>query len=183
MTAAKPEVEVVREAEGEGERDLPGPEAVEEAPGRTKRRGLGVRLGYSLPIGGAPAFTGGLSGGLYYRAAPKSGRLGFEFGMDCGLSESDSGAVKSTLLMGHAEAVLNLSRTGSPYVLGGGKFVVEQTSDAAYDTDDTIVGGAIDVGAGVTLSSGKVDIRALYSFLLQSENIAGVASVALGYAF
>lgn len=153
-------------------------------PGARELSGFGVRLGYVAPGGGdVEDFSGGVTYGLYYRPGSAESRLGFEFGLDLGSSDSEPTEAESSLVMVSAAALLRMNGGKSFYVLGGGRIVREKVEDGASGADDSALGGTLDLGAGTVLAQGRVDVRATYSILLGSENVPGAANLVVGYSF
>lgn len=159
-----------------------GPEPV--GPGARELNGFGVRLGYISPGGGDEEdFSGAMTYGLYYRPGSAESRLGFEFGLDLGSSDSESGTAEAGLVMVSVAALYRMNGGKSFYLLGGGKIVSEKVEDGTFGTDDSTLGGTLDFGAGTVLAQGRVDVRATYSILLGSDNVPGAASLLVGYSF
>jgi len=143
--------------------------------------GMGLHLGYAAPAAGdMETFLGGPTAGVFYRSMRERARTGYEFGLDVVSSDSGDVNASATLLFAGASALFRTKAEGKFYVLGGGRLVTEWV-DTEEDTG--AIATALDVGGGMALAGGKMDLRATYSILLGSGNVPGFGAVRLGYAF
>jgi hypothetical protein len=149
--------------------------------GSASESGFGIRIGYAVPAeGDTESFGGGPAAGVSYRRGRRGAAMRYEVGIDVITSDSEWAQTASSLLFAGAAACYRPRRDGGFYLLGGGRLATEQTS--VSDAGDTIA-AAVDVGGGMTLGGGKLDVRATWSVFVGSGNVPGFGVIQLGYAF
>ena len=148
--------------------------ACARASGSGADSGAGLRAGAFLPAGGD---------GLEYDANPLVGvyyRKGIlEAGLDVGATERVN-SYDSVPVVFRLDALLGRKEA---YLLAGGAFVVEFVHDDRDGARHVNGSGAIDLGAGVTVADGRVDLRFVYQVLLGSQNIDGQPLLTAGWRF
>jgi hypothetical protein len=137
-------------------------------------RGAGFRAGAFLPTDGD---------GLEYDTDPLVGvyyRRGIlEAGLDVGATER-ANSYDSVPVVFRLDALLGRSEA---YLLAGGAFVVEFVHDDRDGTRHVNGSGAVDLGAGITVAGGRVDLRFVYQVLLDSDNVDGQPLLTAGWRF
>ena len=98
-------------------------------------------------------------------------------------AEAQSGDESTTLASASAGALVNLRRDGGTavYVLAGVSVLHERAEDAETGVW-TATGSCIDLGLGGTFGS-WFDARLTYSFVMNTENVAGIVGVLAGVVF
>jgi hypothetical protein len=107
---------------------------------------------------------------------PGRGKSGLVASLDVALAHDPAGIDTSTFYFARGAYVHALAG-GKAYLLGGGALVYESS-----DATGTSMLGAVDLGAGLGLGT-RLDLRAVYSIFVGTENAEGALSATLGYAF
>jgi len=157
-------------------RDIPRlPLDSPSAPG-----GLGVRVGFMLPgSGSATEYESSAFLGLQYQMRKSdSSRLSLELGIDYASSDAGTGDSSSTLTSGRADVLFRVGGGGNLYLLSGLGGLFESS-----DVSGSSKAGLLDVGAGMCLAGGKVDVRLTHAVLLGGDNVSGMTLLSAGYQF
>jgi hypothetical protein len=157
----------------------------EAGPPRQGR--FGVRAGMFLPSAGASAdYDSPLLMGLYYRPKGLNGAgLGYELGAQVG-SPSKGGGYESLPVTGSVSLLFPLGEgkgRARAYLLSGLGGLVESVTEQTSGDRYTNYAGTLDLGGGVGLAGGRLDLRLAWCFLLGSENLVGHGIAAAGYSF
>ena len=110
--------------------------------------------------------------------------MGLEAGFDYAQVSTTDGAFKSHLFLLHLDGLVNLWESESTgYLLFGGGGLIESVQDTAGGHLDESGVGALELGLGVRRAKGRVDVRGVYTFLLDSGNVNSLFTVSLGIFF
>jgi hypothetical protein len=126
-------------------------------------------------------YLAGPAAGLSYRPGRRDASVGLEIAFDVIASDSQAGGGASTIMLAGAALLVRVGAGKAFYLLGGGRLVSESVDVDVPDAGG--LAGAVDVGGGVTIAGGRMDLRATYSVLLGSANVPGFGGVAVGYSF
>lgn len=107
---------------------------------------------------------------------PGRGESGFVATVDVAFAADPGGIDPSTFYFARG-AYLHAFAGGNAYLLGGGALVHESSSVTGKSTL-----GAVDLGVGIGMGA-RLDLRAVYSIFIGTDNAKGAASATLGYAF
>ncbi|MFH1378537.1 MAG: hypothetical protein ABIH86_07275 [Planctomycetota bacterium] len=146
---------------------------------------FGVNLSYLLPgSGDIKEFDSAPFIGLFYRRHPfQKIRLGLEAGVSFGVLKSSDGNTKSQIIIGQASALYYFDQDRIWYGMGGLELLLESYKDELNDESDSAKSLPVNIGAGVTLLSGRLDFRLYYSYLIFGDNIPGWSVASVSYLF
>jgi hypothetical protein len=194
-------VRIVAVVEGgiETESDIPAPEVTEPrtppkpdrpAPRGPRSRRFGVRAGYLMPNSGQlRRFDAGPLVGPYLHLARRNGsRLTVELGLDVYRLQSDDEfwVGHSDVFAGRLDVLYALAgpaaRTGG-YVVCGIAGLLESAVREGVDIRYVNGVGALDLGAGASMASGRLDLRLTHNIVLGGENVGALTSVTMAVGF
>ena len=157
------------------------------ADGAARQGRFGVRAGMLLPsAGGSADYDSSLLLGFYYRPMGLNGAgLGYELGAQVGAA-SEAGGYESVPVTGSVSLLFPLGKgkgRTKAYLLSGLGGMVESVTEQTSGDRYTNYAGTLDLGGGVGLAGGRLDLRLTWCFLLWSQNLVGHGVVAAGYSF
>lgn len=133
------------------------------------------------------------SAGLFFAGSISKRSMPFELAIDMTEIESDSGVSTATLYSVHLSKMIAKLKGGSygygissrkqtllPYLLIGGGGIYTENEGATTETETV---GAIDVGFGIFMLKGGLDLRFLYSSIIGSNNIQALSTMTLAKKF
>ena len=165
----------------------PEPEAAlsPPVPGGGGRGKIAVRVGFMLP--GSGSKTGYDSSpffGVQYRMPRKeSSKLSYEIGVERASSDAEGVGASSQLTTGRADVLFHVGggNGGAWYLMSGLGGMIDK-ADLPGASESYKV-GLLDLGAGMGLAGGKLDVRLSHSLLLGSENVGGMTQLSMAYSF
>jgi len=151
-------------------------------PGR-----FGVRMAGGFRSNGDQADSDGnlVLGGYFSRPFSKGRGLSYEIAADIGTAAT-VGAYTTVPVSGCANVIYaptDADAPARPYAAAGGGLLVEAVTEDASGDRYTNFAGLLNLGGGVLLGEGRLDVRLTYGFLLGSENVVARGQLAVGYAF
>ena len=149
---------------------------------------LGVRAGFLAASGGRQTDSGaGALVGVYLRAGSlDETTVSYEFGVD--VATGDEGEQRASVpLLGRVDVLFRLGaaegrRVKGYLALGIGSFV-ELVEDVDTNERYTHHVAAANLGGGVQLRGGRLDMRVTHAVFLGSENLRGRTVLAVAYVF
>lgn len=159
----------------------PGPEPIRLPPEPGGGRGgkVAARVGFMLPGDGdkTPYDSSPFFGVQYRLPRREESRLSYEIGVDYASSDAETADSSSTLTSGRADILFHMGG-GGLYLLSGLGGLFESS-----DVSGSSRAGLLDVGAGMTLIDGKLDVRLTHAVLLGGENVPGITLLSAAYQF
>lgn len=155
-------------------------------PGGKGRGKAAARVGYMLPGDGEKtAYDSSVFLGVQYRLPRREeSRISYEIGVDYASTdaEGDAGAT-SQLLTGRVDVVFHMGggNGGAWYLLSGLGGMIDNADLA--DASESYSVGLLDLGAGLALLGGKLDVRLSHPILLGSENVGSMTQLSVAYSF
>jgi len=150
------------------------------------RRAIGVRAGMAMTIAESSATydPGPMVGVSYRRARSRDSAVSYEIGVDAAQLSESTGNSSSTVYTGRLALLIGPSqgKSSSMYLVSGLGVLGEAVTSTSGSTEVFNV-GLFDLGAGMVMMDGRVDLRVAYGMLIGSENATGVGSVTIGMAF
>jgi len=126
--------------------------------------------------GDAADYNSSLMFGLYYRPREINGEnLGYELAVQVG--SPSKGEMYESLPAGGSFNLLfplrKRERRAKAYLLSGLGCLAESVTQKGTGDRYTNYAATLDLGAGLALAGGRLDLRAAWCFLLGSENVVG----------
>ena len=164
----------------------PPPEPPKPVPMRPGS--FGVRAGYMMPgSGGELDFDGGAAFGVYYQPRrPLEAKLLYELGLDYSRAEGSDEPDSSKAFSGRLDLLFALGpgeKAARAYLVSGICGIMESTGGGSGNYTYNNYAGALNLGAGIDLAKGKVDIRITHAVLLGSDNVSGLTFMTVGVRF
>ncbi|MBN1809836.1 MAG: hypothetical protein JW909_12275 [Planctomycetes bacterium] len=164
------------------------PPDVPVPPPAPKTGRFGFRAGFLMPMGADEGEWGSaVSAGVFLRSIKGADRnKALEFGVDFASTETDDGAVSSTLISLRGDLLFGRWDPGaggtSTYFLGGID-IYSENADVGGGSSESATALGVNLGVGLGAASGGWDMRAVYTLYPGSGNVGGGFMVAFGLAF